>query len=212
MHPLLLTPVATAGRLVLRLLAATYRLRDAPTTTTRLADLRPPAILAWWHNQSGPGLPLVLELRRRGWPIAVLASPSQDGELAARAARGLGLIVVRGSASRGGREGLRALHRAVVREGCSPLILPDGPRGPQYQAKPGIVVLAQTTGLPIVPMGFAVRSPWHLGSWDHMEVPRPGSRIAVTIGPAITVPRELGENERIAMCVAVKDAIDACRA
>jgi hypothetical protein len=210
MHPLLLTPVATAGRLLLQAIAATYRLRDAPSTVTPIDQLAGPAIFAWWHDQTGTGLPLVLRLRRR-IQITVMASKSKDGELAARAARGLGLTIVRGSSTRGGQEGLRALHRAVARRGCSTLVFPDGPQGPKYVVKPGMIVLAQMSGVPIVPVGFAVRAPWHLGSWDRMQLPRPGARIEVQVGPPLHVPREVSETEREALCLMIAATLDACR-
>lgn len=209
MRSIWLTPAALAGRTLVRALASTYRLRDKPTTKQPSASLRGPAIFAWWHDQIATGLPLVLRLRRQA-RVTILASHSRDGELVTRAAVGLGLVVARGSSSRGGQAGLRALHRAV-RSGCSPLLLPDGPRGPQYAVKPGIVVLAQVTGLPIVPIGFDVRAPWHLSSWDRMQIPRPGSRIEVFVGETISVPRQLSDAARDACCLAVKEALMNCR-
>ena len=63
--------------------------------------------------------------------------------------------MVRGSTSRGGRGAILALHRALVKHGASPLLAPDGPRGPRHVAKSGAVLLAQFGQAPIVPLAFA---------------------------------------------------------
>ncbi len=78
----------------------------------------------------------------------LLISASFDGELIARTIERLGYETVRGSSSRAGSSGLRALARAVG-EGATAVIPGDGPRGPRYLLKPGVTKLAQLTGLPV---------------------------------------------------------------
>ena len=73
--------------------------------------------------------------------------------------------------------------------------IPDGPQGPPRQCKPGVIVLAQMSRAPILPLSFAVDRPWKLRSWDRLKVPRPFSRIAVAIGEPLPVPRSLFEEE-----------------
>jgi len=185
-------------RWLLRLLVASCRLRvvaGREHLETLLGNPRP-VILSFWHNRSFLAAPFCIRsLHRRGFAITLLASRSRDGELVTRVFRPWGIDTVRGSASRGGREALRALHRAITRKGSSPIVIPDGPRGPLYDFKVGVAVLAQMSQAPILPLGFAVRRAWRIRSWDRMFVPAPFTRITVTVGEPQEVPRGLGTEE-----------------
>ncbi len=83
------------------------------------------------------------------------------------------------------------MYRSMVRLKSSPIVIPDGPQGPQYRAKPGGIVLAQMCRTTIVPMGFHTERAWHLGSWDRMIIPRPFARVGVAVGEPLRVAREL---------------------
>ena len=84
--------------------------------------------------------------RRSG--AVILISRSFDGELITRVLRLFGFDAVRGSSSRGAREGLLGLKR-VIETGCTAIFTADGPRGPIYETKLGPIKLAQATGAPI---------------------------------------------------------------
>jgi lysophospholipid acyltransferase (LPLAT)-like uncharacterized protein len=128
-----------------------------------------------------PWLNARLVAARGARPACVLASRSRDGELVARWVTRFGLRAERGSSSRGGAAGLRALA-AAVRAGEDVAVVPDGPRGPSERAQAGVIVLAQLTGAPVVPCGFAARPARRLGSWDRLLVPLPFARAAAVFG------------------------------
>jgi lysophospholipid acyltransferase (LPLAT)-like uncharacterized protein len=182
---------------VYRTLGASYRY--VVSRPDRLAALlgSGPVVLALWHDQAlAAARFLDRRLHRGGLALTLIASQSRDGELVARLAGSLGIPVVRGSTSRGGRGAILALHRALVKQRASPLLAPDGPRGPRHVAKTGAVLLAQFGSAPIVPLAFAASSGFTLRSWDRMVVPRPWARIGVAIGEARSVPRAL-DDERL---------------
>ncbi len=77
----------------------------------------------------------------------ILISRSFDGELITRILRLFGFDAVRGSSSRGAREGLLGL-KDVIESGEPAIFTADGPRGPIYQTKMGPIKLAQMTGAP----------------------------------------------------------------
>lgn len=176
------------------LLRRTWRLRvvSGGERLERVLEAGEPVVLTFWHNRSFAAAHLLLaRLLPAGFSVTLLSSQSRDGELVARLARRWGLSVVRGSASRGGREALTGTYRAIVRHRSSPVMIPDGPRGPAYGFKVGVLVLAQMSRAPILPLGFAASSFWTVGSWDRLIVPKPFAKVAVVVGEPETVPREL---------------------
>ena len=155
-----------------------------------------PVILSFWHNRCFLAAHFVIdELHRQGIGLTMLASQSRDGELVTRTAKPWGFHIVRGSATRGGARAIRALYRAIQKDGTSPIMLPDGPQGPLYHFKLGVAVLAQMSEIPILPMGFAAERATRIGSWDRLFVPRPFSRVKVTLGPPQEVPRGLSGDD-----------------
>jgi len=106
------------------------------------------SIIAFWHGRQ-----LMLPLAYHGSGLTILISRHRDGELISRAMVAFGFSAVRGSTTRGGAAGLRALANAG-RNGRDLAVTPDGPRGPREIVQPGVIQLARLTGLPIVPLAF----------------------------------------------------------
>jgi len=106
---------------------------------------------------------------------------------------------------------MRAMYRAISREQSAPVITPDGPRGPRHEAKSGTVVLAQMSGVPILPIAYAAKRCWQLRSWDRMVIPKPFSRVSVAVGELLEVPRELDgagiESHRLRLQDALNDLV-----
>ena len=71
----------------------------------------------------------------------------------------------------------------------------DGPRGPRYVAKPGPVLLASKTGLPLHAFHVALEKAWVLNSWDALMIPKPFSRALVVVSRAVNVPPDLTKPE-----------------
>jgi lysophospholipid acyltransferase (LPLAT)-like uncharacterized protein len=179
------TLAPAAGAWALRVLAATLRLRREERTVEPLWATGAPAIYVVWHARL---LLLPYLYRRRG--LWALVSRSEDGAMIADLVHRFGFVSVRGSSSRGGAEGLRALARAIG-EGHSVVVAPDGPRGPREVLKAGVVVLARLTGAPVVPAALAASSEWRARSWDEFRIPKPFSRCVVRFGAPILVSRDV---------------------
>lgn len=149
----------------------------------------PSLIPCYWHQHQLYCAKYLLGQRTRmkvGW----LISPSVDGELGAMMVRRVGGHVIRGSSSHTGARALRDYYQALAKENVSPVITPDGPRGPRFKFKPGAILLAQMSGRPILPMAYAASRAWRV-KWDRFVIPVPLSRIAIAIGPPRYVPRTL---------------------
>jgi hypothetical protein len=192
-----LGPTAVLASWLVRVLSASARIDLDAESAERVQEAGTPTILAYWHEQVFLSVRfLQRQFLARGQPLAVLASRSRDGELVARVASRFHVHVVRGSSSRGGREALRTLHRVVARQRASVIFLPDGPRGPRHEVKPGIVVLSQMSRAPILPMAFVASGCWTLRSWDQLAVPHPRCRVVAVAGEPIAIPRELDDDSR----------------
>ncbi|MCC7509203.1 MAG: lysophospholipid acyltransferase family protein [Planctomycetes bacterium] len=132
-----------------------------------------------WHNRIACFTALVDILGRRNHAIRVasIVSASKDGELLARPIRECGGTEIRGSSSSNATEALREAVNAA-RAGYSIGTVGDGPRGPRYVLKPGPVLLAKATGVPIVLGTWAgTRVVQFHRAWDQMMLPLPFSRV-----------------------------------
>jgi len=112
----------------------------------------------------------------RNQKVVSIASASEDGELAAQAAKRFGWVTARGSSSRGGRRAFREMEE-YINKGYKGGLVADAPRGPRFVSKLGIIYLAKRTGLPIIPVIWGADRYWKLNSWDRMIIPKPFARI-----------------------------------
>jgi lysophospholipid acyltransferase (LPLAT)-like uncharacterized protein len=186
-------------RALVTALGRSYRIvvRENHELVERLREARESAIFCFWHNRIINGsLYLRDELAFKGYLLNVLISRSRDGEMIARAIEAWGGRATRGSSSRGGSRALRELRRFFAGQSGGVVTTPDGPRGPVERVQPGTIVLAQLTGVPIYPLSCSAERAWRLDSWDGFIVPKPFSRVAISVHEPIRVPRELDERER----------------
>lgn len=170
--------------MVAALFATTRSVRFGQENYLRFRRQGTPVIFVFWHGQL---LPLVHYHRDEG--IVVLVSEHADGEYLTRVIERHGFGTVRGSSTRGGTRGLKGLIRAA-RAGRDLGLTPDGPRGPAGDFKPGALAVAQTLGLPVVPVAAAASGGWRFNSWDGFLVPRPFARVALGYGEPVFIARE----------------------
>jgi lysophospholipid acyltransferase (LPLAT)-like uncharacterized protein len=162
-------------------------------------------IFCFWHQCV---LPCALYFRRTG--ATILISRSFDGELITRILGLFGFHAVRGSSSRGAREGLLGL-KDVIDGGGPAIFTADGPRGPIYQTKMGPIKLAQLTGARIGAFHLEPERAWVMGSWDRFLVPAPFTRIVVSWARWTEVPRDLPPDEFEAYRQRLNAAIERAR-
>jgi lysophospholipid acyltransferase (LPLAT)-like uncharacterized protein len=157
-----------------------------------------PVIYALWHGRMYclfKAVPLD--------KVAILVSPSNDGEFITRIASKVGFRhFVRGSHKRGGLHAILGLKKELAEHQHSIAFTVDGPRGPRYQVKPGIIRLASQSGAPIIPLGSASR--WLLQkfdrSWDHFHAPMPFTGLQLQYGEPLYVPANLPDEELAQAC------------
>ncbi|HZT43416.1 MAG TPA: lysophospholipid acyltransferase family protein [Chthonomonadaceae bacterium] len=160
------------------------------------------AILVTWHGRTF--IPANL-LRNRGY--WALISLSRDGELQDHIFRRFGFQTVRGSTGRGGIKGALQMARKV-KEGGILAFTPDGPRGPTHKVQLGVILMAEKSGAPIIPVGISAGPRWAAGSWDAYMIPRPFAHAYFLVGQPIRVPPNLDEAQRQVYADQVEIAIN----
>jgi lysophospholipid acyltransferase (LPLAT)-like uncharacterized protein len=146
-------------------------------------------IFCFWHQCV---LPCAVYFRRTR--ATILISRSFDGELITRILALFGYRAVRGSSSRGAREGLLGLKRAIESGGPA-IFTADGPRGPIFESKMGPIKLAQMTGARIGAFHLEPKHAWRLRSWYRFRVPLPFTRIVVSWARWTEMPADLAEED-----------------
>lgn len=136
-----------------------------------------PYVLALWHNKVVATVLALGFIKKR----AGLASPSADGELISVPLEKLGYKMIRGSSGKDSVKGLVQLIKAV-KEGYTIGTPLDGPKGPRFEAKQGMMYVAQKSGRPMVFMGAAYSKKWVLSkTWDKCQIPKPFSKVICVI-------------------------------
>ncbi|MCP4674275.1 MAG: lysophospholipid acyltransferase family protein [Deltaproteobacteria bacterium] len=172
--------LAFLASVTIRLLRLTWRVRLLGPSPYDETDR--PLVFCFWHGRQAG---LFAHPRRK--PIAVLSSLSRDGSLQARILRLLGFVVLRGSSSRGGAAGLKALV-GEVRRGRDAAFAVDGPRGPAFEVKPGAVLAARETDGSLIPITTRASSFWRFSTtWDDYQLPKPFARVEIERGRPIPV-------------------------
>jgi hypothetical protein len=193
------------GFLIIRLIGPTLRVSVSFEDGGPASMETRPLIYSFWHDCIFPATYIWRDLQ-----VRVLSSDSFDGEYTGRIIRKFGFVKVRGSSSKGAVRALLAFRREVER-GWVVAFTIDGPRGPRYVAKPGPVVLARATGVPMVVFHIGIEKAWVLPTWDRSLVPKPFSRVLMRISRLIPVPPDAAEAEKDRLHGELQSALDRVR-
>ena len=175
-----------------RLISALFQLHKHAYRAKNVNYPKVPCIFAIWHaHQCG-----VYSIKDRA-NTSVMISRSQDGDMIAYATEQLGFKTVRGSKTRGGATATLELVERL-KNGENGVITIDGPVGPRYVVKKGIVEIAKITGVPIVPFAFYCgKGGWlEFKTWDRFRYPVPFRKSLTLYGDPIYVPSD-ADNEDI---------------
>jgi lysophospholipid acyltransferase (LPLAT)-like uncharacterized protein len=183
---------------LVRALSATIRYRYDDRSNFFTGPPRGPMLYCFWHNRLALCTTLYRRYMRKRNPtagIAGMVSASRDGAFLTAVCEAFKVEPVRGSSSRRGPQALLELTTWAER-GYDLAITPDGPRGPCYSIQPGVMSLAQLTGLPIIPFSYNLNWKIRAGSWDRFQIPLPFARCDVIAEKPILVPREATDEQR----------------
>ena len=178
------------GKLILPILVRTWRVEtDFPADWLARAQAGERVLLAFWHNRQIGFLGVASVLR----PASVLVSQHGDGEIITRIMARFGIGAVRGSSTRGGTAALRKMI-AATRE-TNMAITPDGPVGPRYEVKEGIISLAALSGQPVFWVSWSSDRVWVFNSWDRFMLPKPFATLRFQATGPMTMSRSMKAGE-----------------
>ena len=203
-----------AQRFLAFILASALRLLTATLRYRYPSDLRVPpgpVIFALWHNRLGLCMHIYRRLvrpQRQRDCLAALISASKDGAFLAAVLEHYGVQPVRGSSSRRGGQALIELV-SWSKQGYDIAVTPDGPRGPCYTAQEGVLVLAQLTGVPIIPVSCRLGWKIRVKSWDRFQIPLPFSTCEIHFEAPIKIDRETSPEVRAQLRQKLEDILRA---
>jgi lysophospholipid acyltransferase (LPLAT)-like uncharacterized protein len=188
--------------LYLRLVAATVRTSGPPVVQGQ-------AIFAIWHESNLVACTAAFRLRDTKRVIS-FSTRGFRGIVMNTMLESMGSAVValpeEGKRSEAARLALELAR--IGREGESLVVSCDGPLGPYRVAKPGVLIVARESGIPIQPWAVSIRPAWRLnGRWDRHLVPLPFGRLRVDQGAPIRIAAREPLKPRLAELQAALDEV-----
>jgi len=206
------TRLGTLTAIYVDVVYRTARFSNDPENPKEYSAKLGPLIVASWHGQNM----ILPPFWHHKHPLEILVSRHPDAEFGAAAYRYSGLGVIRGSGSapgktvakKGGSEALRLMMRALKR-GSSVALVADVPTGPSRRAGRGIILLAQLSGNPILPLAVTTRFRLLANNWSRFAISLPFSRGSIAVGEPIFVARDADETTLESKRLQLEDSLNA---
>ena len=182
----------------LKLVHKTNRFVVEPQDIIEQIAPRQPLIVSVWHGQH-----ILLPVLPIGLNGTAMISRNFDGEVTARIVEHFGNRTIRASGGRkqkdtlkkGGMTGFLEMHRALS-AGDNVIQTADIPQGIARRAGLGIIMLAQRSGAPIIPLAIASSRRFIFKkAWDKAALNMPFGRTAICTGKLIYVSSEASDDE-----------------
>ncbi len=182
--------VGILGKLLIDILFYTIRIELRGFEKVRPIINSSKFIYAAWHSRL-----LLLNYLSKGSEGTAMVSASEDGEFVARILKRQGHEAIRGSTTRGGIKALSELIKNLKEKQRPGLIIPDGPQGPRFKVKLGIIILARKTGYPILPFSYSAKRMKVFASWDRFILPYPFTKCLGIYGKPFYVPKDADKDD-----------------
>ncbi len=172
----------------LKAVHASARIVIEPDDTVAYLKSLAPGIIALWHGQ----FLMCPTVHVSRLPLSIVVAMHSDAEILARALSWFGMGLIRGAGAgsrKRDRGGARAFIEAAkrIKAGENVAMTADIPPGPARVAGTGIVLLAKTTGRPIVPLAVATTHARVFGNWSKFALNYPFGTLAAVYGRPVWV-------------------------
>jgi lysophospholipid acyltransferase (LPLAT)-like uncharacterized protein len=194
-----------------RLASLTARMRLYDTANVEAAQSSgQPVIWAMWHQQVMSFM-LYADRTLEKERFSVITVGDKRGDILATMARWFGTVPHRvdmeGNPVVAGRKVLAIIK--ALKGGRQSLLAPDGPDGPAFRPKRGIVVLAQKSEAAVIPVGAWTPHAYQMPRWDRYLVPLPFARLHVVFGKPILAQRREEEGQLLDRIATALDRVRA---
>jgi len=180
--------IGVAMAAYVRLVAATCRVEGRPLTGEQV-------VLAFWHEYNLAAAIATWKMRPHARHVSFSTQTFRGEVMSAMLERlNAGSVPLPAEADRAQAAWLSRRMARLGREGATLAVSPDGPGGPYRRAKPGALIVARASKLPLQPMAVVAVPALRLsGRWDRHIVPLPFCRVRVELGR----PIEVGERQAL---------------
>lgn len=148
-----------------------------------------PLIIMLWHNRLAP-LAETLRPLTSHHQFAAFVSHSRDGQILSHFCKSYPSASVISVPHDNRGQALKSLIQTLKNDSSIVLMTPDGPRGPRYKVKPGILLAAESTGAALLPFSWTSASYWELNTWDKLRIPKPFSTLHITFGDPLHISQD----------------------
>jgi len=140
-----------------------------------------PIMLCVWHGRMLYPIFYVIKEKIKLWTIA---TPFKDGEIIAQILKKWDFKIIKGSSNRNSKKVMEKMNQIFKSDSNSIIaITNDGPKGPRHIAKTGSLEIAQKYNAQIITITGDSNKKWVFNSWDKFYLPKPFSKIIITIAP-----------------------------
>ena len=174
--PILMSVKASMLSIILKFIYGTNKIIvKGKENYMRMIEENKSVIFSVWH---GHLLSIVYDLR--SLEMNALAGTHKDADLISQIATKWGWSMIRGSSKKNGVVAYKTMLRLLSRSTNTMLfITPDGPSGPPRIPKKGIVGLAQSCRVGIIPIKVRYTRSWGFKNWDTFYVAKPFGNIFI---------------------------------
>ncbi len=148
-----------------------------------------PFILAFWHSQ----LMMIGFSWKKNNNVNILASGHSDGRFGAIVGKYFNLNNIQTS-KKNKSISLRFVFK-LLNDNNYIGITPDGPTGPKEIVSEGIIKIAKSSKVPIIPIGFWSSKNFKLKSWDSFLITLPFSKCSFVWSKPLEIPYNIQENQ-----------------
>ncbi|PPR46734.1 MAG: hypothetical protein CFH19_01024 [Alphaproteobacteria bacterium MarineAlpha5_Bin9] len=161
-----------------------------------------PFILAFWHSQ----LMMISYCWESDKKINIIASNHSDGRFGAIVGKFFNLKNIPSS-----KDILvaRKIYQ-IIKNNEYIGITPDGPRGPKKKVSNGIIKIAKSLNIPIIPCGFWSSKNKQLNSWDSFLITLPFARCSFVWAKPIYIKKNISDKEILKYQKILENEINNC--
>ena len=138
-------------------------------------------MLCVWHGRMLYPIFYVIKQKIKLWTIA---SPYKDGEIISQILKKWDFNIIKGSSNQNSKKVLQKMNQIFQSDPSAIIaITNDGPKGPRHIAKTGSLEIAQKYNAQMITITGDSNKKWIFNSWDRFYLPKPFSKIIITIAP-----------------------------